>query len=145
MKKNQTTIVIVDDDQEDVFTLRRAFGKENPNLNITHLSDGFMAKDYFSGGHTKSRADSANTEIVLLDINMPGMNGFDVLAYLRNRKDGHNMPIVMLTTSSNKDDISKAYALGANAYMVKPASLDGMQNLAKTFEAFWVSTAQIAQ
>lgn len=145
MIKNRTTIVIVDDDQEDVFTLRRAFGKQNPDLNITHLSDGFMAKDYFSGGHQKSNTEYANTEIILLDINMPGMNGFDVLEYLRSREEGRYVPVVMLTTSSNKDDITKAYALGANAYMVKPASLDGMKNLAQTFEAFWVSTAEVAQ
>ena len=89
--------------------------------------------------------ERTSPDLILLDINMPGMNGFDVLSFLRSRKEGRCLPIVMLTTSSSKEDITKAYELGANAYMVKPASLDGMKSLARTFEAFWVSTAEVAQ
>lgn len=143
MSESQVKVSIIDDDHEDVFAIKRALSKENAAIHVQHLRDGFEAKKYFSEPASQGAPEKKGPEVVLLDINMPGMNGFEVLEHLKTSKTSKHLPVIMLTTSSNSEDVEKAYALGANAFMVKPDSLTGMKSLVETFEAFWLSTAKL--
>lgn len=77
-------------------------------------------------------------EMILLDINLPGMNGFEILQYVRTRTAFKNTPVVMFTSSDSEGDIKKSYALGANAYLVKPDSLQSLKEVLQDTFNFWL-------
>lgn len=77
-------------------------------------------------------------EIILLDINLPGMSGIEILKYLRSLSSFKNIPVIMFTSSTYKEDIQKSYEYGANAYLVKPSSLDALQTVLQDTFDFWL-------
>lgn len=77
-------------------------------------------------------------EMILLDINLPGMNGFEILQYVRTRTAYKNIPVVMFTSSDSEGDIKKSYAFGANAYLVKPDSLQSLKEVLQDTFNFWL-------
>jgi len=78
-------------------------------------------------------------QMILLDINLPGMNGFEILKYVRNNTSYKHIPVIMFTSSDDDNDIKKSYEFGANAYLIKPNSLSSMKEiLADTFN-FWLN------
>lgn len=77
-------------------------------------------------------------EIILLDINLPGMNGFEILKHIRAQAKFKNIPVIMFTSSESKPDVEQSYACGANAYLVKPSSLESLQVVLKDTFNFWL-------
>jgi CheY-like chemotaxis protein len=82
-------------------------------------------------------------DLVLLDINMPNKDGFAVLEEMGKDPVFCKIPVIMLTTSRNQEDIHRAFACGANAFMTKPVSLDELEQAMKRFADFWVKTSQL--
>lgn len=97
---------------------------------------------------TKLRKDLKTSvilpDLILLDINMPGLDGWDMLRQLKQDPTLHRIPVLILSSSVAVDDIQRAYALNANCYLVKPSDWDEYVSLVKTLCTFWLGTAQLA-
>lgn len=125
-------LIVVDDDPVDVRFVMRAFSDAGNRVEITHVADAEAASD---------RLDTEVFDYILLDINMPGTSGVDLLKRLRGRTRTAVTPVIMLSSSSNIADVSRAYENGANAYAVKPSTLSGYRAFAEGFTRFWVDVA----
>ena len=125
-------LIVVDDDPVDVRFVMRAFSDAGSPIEITHVADAEVASD---------RLDREAFDYILLDINMPGTNGMDLLKRLRGRTRTAVTPVIMLSSSSSMSDVNRAYENGANAYAVKPSTLSGYREFAEGFTRFWVDVA----
>lgn len=125
-------LIVVDDDPVDVRFVMRAFSEAGSPIEITHVADAELAYD---------RLDAEAFDYILLDINMPGTSGMELLKRLRGRSRTAVTPVIMLSSSSNMTDVSRAYENGANAYAVKPSTLSGYRDFAEGFTRFWVDVA----
>jgi len=125
-------LIVVDDDPLDVRFVLRAFSDAGSTLDITHVADAKAASD---------RLDAEVFDYILLDINMPGISGVDLLKRLRSQPRTAVTPVIMLSSSSSITDINRAYESGANAYAVKPSTLSGYREFAEGFTRFWVDVA----
>ena len=137
---NKVPILVVDDSEDDVFFLRRAFEKAGLKSPIIHLSDGEEAVDYLSGenGFT-DRSRCPLPKLMLLDVKMPKRDGFDVLQWLLTHNDLKNFPVVMLSSSLQPEDVEKAKALGAKDYLNKPTGSEGFDQIVQTIASRWLT------
>jgi two-component system response regulator len=133
-------ILVADNDKTEVFLLRRAFGKAGLTHILLEVSDGQEAIDYLKGvAQFQNRFLYPLPSLLLLDLEMPGMDGFAVLGWLLTRSDLEALPVVVLSSSNQEPDIKRAKALGADDYVVKPADFDGMRSMAKDLVAHWLA------
>ncbi len=136
-----TTILVADDDQNDVFFLRRAFQKSGVNHAVIAVSDGQQAIDYLQGeADYGDRARYPVPVLLLLDLKMPKVDGFDVLAWMKTRPELEGLPVVVLSSSSREDDIRRARTLGAAEYRVKPADFEELLLMAKDVANRWLQS-----
>jgi CheY-like chemotaxis protein len=136
---NAKVILVADDDENDVFFLRRAFAKSGLRHTIIHVSDGQKALEYVLGeGTYADRKSNAFPDLLLLDLKMPMTDGFDVLANLRSLP-GVDLPVVVFSTSALTVDIQAAKKLGALDYVVKPVDQDEMLKVVLTLHERWLS------
>ena len=134
-------ILLVDDNLMDVDLTLLAF-KQAKLANPIHVArDGEEALAWIP----RWEAGEAKPVVILLDINMPKIGGLEVLRTLKSHPALRSIPVVMLTTSSVKEDVQSAYACGANSYIVKPVDFDGFMDVAKQIELYWAVLNQIAQ
>ena len=125
-------LIVVDDDPVDVRFVMRAFSDAGSPIEITHVADAEIASD---------RLAVEAVDYILLDINMPGISGMDLLKRLRKRARTAVTPVIMLSSSSSTADVNRAYENGANAYAVKPSTIGGYREFAEGFTRFWVDVA----
>lgn len=134
------TILLVEDEETDVFFLQKAFanvGVANPVQVATH---GGEAMDYLRGaGQYGDRQKFPLPYLILLDLKMPHTNGLDILEWLQQEPQFKSTVVVILTSSEDRGDIDKAYALGANGYLVKPADAAKLTALAQSIKDFWLT------
>jgi CheY-like chemotaxis protein len=143
--KSNNTILVADDDQNDVFFLRRAFQKSGLDHSVMHVSDGQEAIDYLRGdANFGDRSRFPLPSLLLLDLKMPKVDGFDVLAWLKGHEVLKTLPVVVLSSSSREDDIQRARSLGADDYRVKPADFDELLVLAQEVASRWLTAAQFS-
>lgn len=128
--ENAPTVWIVDDDEDDQLMIETAFKEVIFPLAIKQLSDG----DELLPQLEKA---PALPKLILLDLNMQRMNGFDVLAELRNISAYRKLPVVILTTSENEDDKRKSLNLGANGFLTKPCSLKAVISMLRRLVSDW--------
>ena len=139
------TILVADDDQNDVFFLRRAFQKSGMDHSVVHVSDGQEAIDYLCGeANYGDRTRFPLPSLMLLDLKMPKVDGFDVLHWLKERSDLKELPVVVLSSSSREDDIQRARSLGADDYRVKPADFEQLLLLAQDVSSRWLVAGQLS-
>ncbi len=137
MLRNQF-ILLAEDDPNDVLLLQRAFQKAGLEDALKVVSNGEQAIDYLAGrGVYADRVRYPFPYLLLLDLKMPGTDGFEVLDWLRGQPNLRRLLVVVLTSSNLQADIDRAYELGANSYLVKPVGLAEMVNLVQRFEAYW--------
>lgn len=131
----QRMIYMADDDEDDRMLFLDAVHDLNLSASVTAVEDGIELLDKLS------KAVKHLPEMIFLDINMPRKNGFDCLEEIRSTKgDLKKVKIIMLSTSSNPENIELSYALGADFYAVKPSTFEGLKNLLqKIFEIDWNS------
>lgn len=131
-------ILLVEDDPNDVWLVKHAFlnaGIINP---LRIVNDGQEAVDYLKGsGPFSDRSAFPMPKLVLLDLKMPRLNGFDVIEWMRGHQPWKLTPIIILSSSALPQDVNRAYELGANAYMVKPADYRALERLFRTIADFW--------
>lgn len=134
MSKARRNMLIVDDDPNEALFLRIAFEDRTEPLHIRHAETGEAAL---------AEITRETPDLVLLDINMPGMDGYDVLSRIRADDATQGLPTLMFSSSEQEADIDRSYRAHANAYVVKPRSSDGYRRLAENIERFWYETARV--
>ena len=138
MSFDKRTILVVEDNEDDWFILQRAIKVANILNPVRHVPDGQQAIDYLQGaGPFSDRTAFPSPSLVLLDLKLPVKQGFEVLSWARQNPLLKGMVIVILTSSKAESDIAKAYALGANAFLVKPTAADKLADAMKAMDIFW--------
>lgn len=136
-------ILLAEDEQNDVFLIKRAFQKAQLLNPIRVVPDGQEAISYLRGdGHYADRESFPLPTLVLLDLKMPRLGGFDVISWVRQQPGLKRLPLVVLTSSKDGPDINRAYELGANTYLVKPVEFDGLVEMMKNLSLYWFIMAE---
>ena len=129
-KTTTPTVWVVDDDEDDQLLIGSAFFEGKPSIKVLLLDDGDELLPQLSKTDQLPR-------LILLDVNMPRQNGFNTLKELRQQTDFAQLPVVMLTTSSNEEDRNRSLALGANYFLTKPLSYERLKQLAQELSQEW--------
>jgi CheY-like chemotaxis protein len=131
-------ILLVEDSPEDLETTLRAFKKSGLGNPIHHCPDGEAALDYLHRRGDFARAEQApRPAVVLLDLNLPGTDGREVLAEIKQDPALKSIPVIVLTTSSDERDINTCYLAGANSYVQKPVDLGKFIEAVQRLKEFW--------
>jgi DNA-binding response OmpR family regulator len=121
------TILLVDDSENDLFLMRAAFKKAGFDTSLQEVHNGEEAIAYLKGDDPYSdRTQFPLPAVMLLDLNMPMKNGFDVLAWVRSQAGLKRLSIIILSASMRTEDVERAFDLGANSFLVKPGSLEAL-------------------
>lgn len=135
---NNQIILLAEDDPNDVLLIQRAFQKAGFQNLLKVVRDGEQAIAYLSGADQYSDRNRFPLPfLLLLDLKMPGTDGFEVLQWVRSDRDLKRMLVIVLTSSNLQSDVDRAYELGANSYLVKPVEFQEMVNMIQRFEAYW--------
>jgi CheY-like chemotaxis protein len=136
----QLAILLVDDDPNDVLLVQRALKKAGLSYPLIHKHDGEEAIDYLSGKPPYSdRAKHPLPTLILLDIKMPKLTGFDVLNWIQSQPTLAKIPVVILTASVRQEDQSQAEQLGAVGYRTKPVDFAELVNIIRDVDTRWLS------
>ena len=137
--KSDSSFLVAEDDENDVFFLQRALQQAKIENPLHVVRDGQEAIDYLSGaGQFSDRNLYPLPQLFILDLKMPRMTGLDVLRWLHEQPELKCLPVLVLSSSAQRTDIERAYELGANGFVVKPATLEKRVELAKLIGAFWL-------
>jgi CheY-like chemotaxis protein len=131
-------ILYAEDEPDDVFFMERAFKSDSEARLVTVIHGGEVLAYLTGEGQFSDRAKYPLPHLILLDLKMPVMDGFDVLKWIRSTPAVSSIPVVVLTSSGNDKDKSRAAALGANGYLVKPGRPDKMHELITVFKEYWL-------
>jgi CheY-like chemotaxis protein len=133
------TVLHVDDDPNDTALLEAARRKAGVQFRIENVCDGDQAIAYLNGqGQYANRISHPFPTLILLDLKMPRATGFEILRWIRNHPECRNLPVVVLSGSELKEDIQRAYRLGANSYLVKPLGFEALVKMVKNIAAIWL-------
>ena len=134
-------VLLVEDDPGDVLMTREAFAEHKVRNRLSVVSDGAEALAYLR--REGAFADAVRPDLVLLDLNLPRRDGREVLAEIKNDRDLHQIPVVVLTTSEAEEDILRSYQLHANAYVTKPVDFDRFISIVRRIDDFFVSVVKL--
>ena len=134
-------ILMVDDDEGDTLMAQEALEESKFSNNFHVVHDGVDAVDFME--KKGAYGDAPTPDLVLLDINMPRMNGHEVLTWMRAHEHYRYTPVVMLTTSNSNDDIIKSYEKQANCFITKPVDLPKFNEVVRAIDEFWTGIVQL--
>lgn len=138
MKKPEH-ILLAKDNEDYALLLQRAIKSANIQAILQIVRDGQEAIDYLAGAEPYTdRVRHPFPKLLLLDLKMPRMDGFEVLSTVRQRLGFARLPVIVLTNSDNPADIKRAYELGATSYFRKPDSLEGLDEMIHVLHAYWL-------
>jgi two-component system, chemotaxis family, response regulator Rcp1 len=133
-------ILLVDDNEGDILLTREALEEAKIINRISIAYDGMEAIQFLQ--NNRPYGDGA-PDLILLDINLPKMNGTEVLSIIKNDPKLKRIPVIMLTTSSSEKDILTSYDNHANCYITKPVDLERFMDVVRTIEDFWISIVKL--
>lgn len=133
------TVLYVEDEENDVILLEHAWREASVEHRLEVVRNGKEALNYFQRhGAVLEGIDVPRCCLVLLDLNLPLLTGFEILSWIRNHDRFKRLPVLILTSSNQRHDIQLAYELGANAFLVKPGSLDALVKMVQSIKDFWL-------
>jgi CheY-like chemotaxis protein len=139
------TVLYVEDSPEDFALLKRVSRKSGTPFSLQHAENGEQAIDYLNGaGDYADREEHPFPDLVLLDLRMPRLDGFEVLQWIRDNPATKTLPVVVLAGSSFRADIRRALELGANSYAAKPAKFEELQVLIDQIADVWLVPEKVA-
>ena len=145
MKKYNATVLVVEDDPNDQFLIQHAFRQIGVTDPIHYVGDGAEAIAYMLGeGKYADREKYAYPTFIITDLKMPGTDGFAVLEFLKSNPEWKVIPTIVLSASSDLDDIKKSYMLGASSYHIKPNTAEELRQQLAVINAYWM-TCQVPQ
>jgi len=134
-----SAILLVEDDEADILLLRRAFRNARIANPVIEVRDGQAAIQYLSGeGAYADRTRYPIPFLILLDLRLPKLSGFEVIAWMRDQPQLANLVVVVLTASDHVPDVTKARDLGANSYLVKPGNFEELVQMVKRIKGHWL-------
>lgn len=139
--KKRFDILIVEDNPADVYLIRECLSDRGiiPHLHI--VNDGVEALKFLE--RQPPFDDKPLPKLVILDLNLPKISGFQVLEFIKKDNRFKSIPVIILSTSSSIKDISHSYSLNANCYVVKPKDLEDFSRVVGSIEDFWLETAEV--
>jgi len=136
-------ILLVEDNPGDVRLTREALRRGRVANTLHVVDDGDKALAFLR--REGRYADAPRPGVVLLDLNLPGLDGRDVLAAVKSDPALRRIPIIVLTTSSADRDVANSYDLGANCFVSKPVALEEFLDVVRSFEGFWLTVVQLPE
>lgn len=136
----QGTILLVEDNEDDATLTILAFKRANLLNKVVVADDGAKALDYLFGDKPFAGTGEAMPILMILDLNLPKVSGLDVLKRVRSEERTKYLPVVVLTTSIEEEDVINSYARGANAYVRKPVEFEQFLDAAAKLSMFWLLT-----
>lgn len=136
-------ILLVEDDADDAALAKRALARTRIANEVVHLPDGETARDYLFGlGEWATRDVTCCPELILLDLKLPRMSGLELLQRLRAHDATRLVPVVVLTSSPDEEDIARSYGLGANSYVRKPVDYSAFRKAIDDLAMYWLVVNQ---
>lgn len=140
------TILVAEDSDVDFEYMERSFKKHNIANQIFRCKNGEEALDYiYNRKQFEDQSKFLSPAILLLDLNMPKKDGFEVLEVLKNDQEKKHIPIIILSTSEDKMDINRCYELGANSYVVKPVGVPEYISAFEKIKGYWLELSVMPQ
>jgi len=140
---DQAVFLLVEDTEDDILLLQRSFAKNKIVNPLRVVRNGQEAILYLEGtGRYRNRAEYPFPSLVLLDLKMPGVDGFEVLTWIRQQPQFKTLRVIVLTSSDAISDVNRAYQLGANSFLVKPSDLHDLNLLTAAIRGYWIWTDQ---
>jgi chemotaxis family two-component system response regulator Rcp1 len=136
-------VLLIEDSPGDVRLTQEAFRDANRSIRLHVASDGVEAMSFLK--REAAYASVPRPDLILLDLNLPKMDGREVLAHIKEDDSLKLIPTVILTTSDAEADIVKSYQLQANCYLTKPVQFDAFEGLVKSINDFWLTKAKLPQ
>ncbi len=137
-------ILLVEDREDDVVLIRKAFEKSELANPVYVVRNGEEAVAYLMGeAPFTNRVEYPLPDLILLDLKMPKLDGLETLLWIRNQSGIRNTPVVILTSSEDLGDVNKAYALGANSFLVKPLDFQESIELVKVLHRYWLKSSRL--
>lgn len=134
-------VLLVEDDPGDVLMTREAFEENKVANRLAVVNDGASAMEYLR--KEGQYADAPTPDMVLLDLNLPRMDGREVLAAMKSDESLRSIPVVVLTTSEAEEDVLRSYSLHANAYVTKPVDFQRFIDVVRQIDDFFVSVVRL--
>jgi len=140
-KDKSFAILMIDDDEEDFILVNEALKSKGLKVDLYWAEDGDEAMNFLF--HRGEYANAPTPNLILLDLNMPGKNGFEVLRDLKAHAGLRKIPVVILTSSRDQKSVSRGYNVGANSFMLKPLTFDEMANAMQSLCEYWFALVQL--
>jgi chemotaxis family two-component system response regulator Rcp1 len=132
-------VLVVEDNPADADLLLECLGMSDSTLAVNVVGDGLSAMAYLRANAT------SEPHVVILDLNLPGLSGYEVLGEIKEDPRLRRIPVVVLTHSDAQIDVLRTYDLGANCYITKPGNLQGFRRVVKQLEEFWFELVRLPQ
>ncbi|MBG9994420.1 response regulator [Pseudoalteromonas sp. NZS127_1] len=143
-KVKPITILMADDDEDDRLLTQDALAESRVLNELHFVEDGVELLEYLERkGKFEDKTTSPRPGLILLDLNMPRMDGREALEAIKANPNLKGIPVVILTTSKQEEDMVKGYNLGAASYITKPVTFDGLVDLMKTLGKYWVEFVEL--
>lgn len=139
MRPDKSSVLIAEDDLNDVFLLKNAFQEAAPKMRVDVVANGQELIDFLQSGGPPSSRSSIPT-LVLLDLKMPKVDGFGVLEWIRHQPDLKRLLVVVFSSSGEAGEVNRAYDLGANSYLMKPFDYQRLTEIVRRLLTYWVDT-----
>jgi CheY-like chemotaxis protein len=137
------SILIAEDDEDDRFLLQTAFNEKQYVEKIDFVHNGVELLTYLESIQMNQQFSRNYPAFVLLDLNMPKKDGREVLHYMKQHPVYKRIPVIIFTTTKNENEVRYCYDLGANTYIVKPTSFEGLLKVLDEIRSYWLSTATV--
>lgn len=135
--------MIVEDEPTDALLLLKALQSHLADARIEHASTGAAALNYLTGCEEYANRHAGQLpQLILMDLKLPGISGFELLARVKSIDNLKEIPVVILTSSNESKDVRRAFATGANSYLVKPNSFSDLSALARNIVQYWLTLDQ---
>jgi CheY-like chemotaxis protein len=137
------SILIAEDDADDRFLMQKAIDEVGYDIQIDFVENGVELLDNLKNIQTQKTAGSY-PKFILLDLNMPKMDGREVLKNIKNHEEFRKIPVIIFSTTKNQLEVKRCYDLGANTYIVKPVNFDSLVETIQHIRTYWLETATLA-
>jgi CheY-like chemotaxis protein len=140
MNKSSELLLLIEDDPNDILLFEKAISRSPFGIEMVVIRDGEKAISYLSGNGESSGHPAP--DLVLMDLKLPRKSGFEVLEWIKKHPVLHTIPVIILSSSKQTQDLKTAYGLGANSYLVKPTGFTELNQLIKDLGSYWFTHNQ---
>jgi CheY-like chemotaxis protein len=146
-KRRSVTILLADDDEEDRELTREALHEARLANEMRFVGDGQELMDYLrhEGAYAAGESSAPRPGVILLDLNMPKKDGREALAEIKGDEVLRSIPVVVLTTSKDEEDVLRTYDLGVNSFITKPVTFAGLVELMSTWQRYWFELVELPE